>query len=178
MTKPYTKIMRIGIIGPAHVDKFCKLLGFKKEEYLDKVCDIAEHIANTGHEIMIVPHKKSVSEQFARAYQRNDGKKTIGIFPLDDIERGFDFLNQELVDEHINSGTWRNLTETIDENSDILLCFGLTPGTVTEICQTKWYKVKKIYIIEDFISRKLPEEINAKLRIEYIAYDEIAKKIR
>ncbi len=170
--------MRIGIVGPAHVDRFCKLMRFVKEEYLDKVCDIAGYIAKTRHEIIIVPHKKSISEHFARAYQRNGGKKTTGIFPLDDIERGFDFLNQELVDEHINSGTWRNITESMDENSDVLLCFGLTPGTVTEICQTKWYKVKKVYIIEDFISRKLPEELDAKLRVEYIAYDEIMKKIK
>jgi len=82
-----------------------------------------------------------------------------------------------LIDKEINCGTWRNQPEKLDEESDILICLGFSPGSLIEISYTKWFKVKKIYIIKEFISQKLPKEINKKLNISYLSLKELKKRL-
>lgn len=160
--------LMIGILGPNKIDEYCKLVGLEREEYIKKIKEIANSLISR-YEAVLVPDKGSVSELFASEFK---GKK-IGIIPLDDKEFGCDWLNLDIVDEKINCGTWRNQPEKLDEECDVLLCLGFTPGSLIEICYTKWFKVDKILVIKDFISEELPKEINSKLNIKYISLDEL-----
>jgi hypothetical protein len=168
--------MKIGIIGPSDIPGFCRLLNLK--DYETKVLQIAGIVAKSGHSIVIVPHKDSVSELFALKYKEEAGSKVICIVPLDDLEFGTEMLNHEISDEVMNAGSWRNVPETLDENSDILLCLGFGPGSLIEICQTKWFKVKKILVVSDFISQKLPSEVNARLPIDYIGFSQVESSVK
>ena len=154
--------MRIGIIGPSKLRDFYNI---KK---------IAEIIAKLKHEVVLTPDKGSCSEFFAKEYLNNGGRKVNEIVPLDDIEFGYDWVNLEL-GEKINCGTWRNQPEKLNEECDILLCLGYSAGALAEIAYSKWFPKEKpkkpVYIIEELISNKLPQEI--KLNLRYVSMNEI-----
>ena len=148
-----------------------------KKDYLEKIKKIANVIANKNHSIVVVPHKDSLSHIFAQYYIEFNGNKVIGIIPKQDKEFGFDYLEQEICDEIVNAGTWRNVPECLDENSDILLVLALGPGIFVEIGQTKWFKVNKIYVIKEFISQPMHKELTSQLPIEEISLEELEKKL-
>ena len=170
--------MRYGIIGPTDVKKFCKILRLSEQAYTEYLIQLAEILARKKHELIVVPHKKSSSEFIARRYHAYDGEKVYGIIPMEDIEWGFDFLNQELVDEVINSKVWSNSSVQLLKQSDFLICVGQTAGSVMEICWTKWYKVKGIIVIRNFITSELPKETIYKLKIKYVDMDDLESHIK
>lgn len=169
--------MKIGILGPSKPKDWYKLMRVKEKDYLEKIKYIANVIANKNHSIVIVPHKDSLSHIFARYYLDFNGNKVIGIIPKEDEEFGYDYLDEEICDEIIDAKTWRNVPESLDENSDILLVLGLGPGIFVEIGQVKWFKVNKIYVIKEFISQPMHKELTYKLPIEEISLEELENKI-
>lgn len=160
--------MKIGILGPTNIRAFCSRLGIEEFEYLAKVEKIAAYLASNMFEIVIVPHRNSLSEYFARVYMDNKGKKVHGVYPEQDMEFGVGTINVDICDQYIKAENWREVPELLDQNSDALLCLGFGPGTLIEICYTKWYPVKKIIVIKDFVSSRLPVELESKLPIGYI----------
>ena len=169
--------MKIGILGPSKPKEWYKLMKIKEKDYLEKIKYIANVIANKNHSIVVVPHKDSLSHIFAQYYIDFNGNKVIGVIPLEDTEFGYDYLDKEICDEIINAGTWRNVPETLDEHSDILLVLALGPGVFVEIGQTKWFKVNKIYVIKEFTTQPMHKELTYKLPIEEISLGELENKI-
>lgn len=154
--------MKIGIIGPSKLKDFYK------------IDQIAKIIAESKHEIVLTPDKKSTSEFFAEKYLNYGGKKVYSVIPLDDKEFGYSWMNLDF-GEQINCETWRNQPEKLNEESDVLLCLGYSAGGLAEIAYTKWFpkgKAKKpVYVIEELISSKLPSEID--LDIRYVSINEL-----
>jgi len=169
--------MKIGILGPSKPEDWYKLIRINKKDYLEKIKKTAKLLQKKKYSIVIVPHKGSLSNIFAKYYSDFNGKKIIGIIPLEDKEFGYDYLDKEICDETIDAGTWRNVPECLDENSDILLVLGLGPGIFVEIGQTKWFKVNKIYVIKEFISQPMHKELTSQLPIEEISLEELEKKL-
>ena len=167
--------MKIGIIGPTKIDEFCKLIGMKKNKYIKAIINISRLLKN--HEIILTTDKNSVAEIFAKEYKKAGGKKVVGIVPRDDKEFGYSWINLSVCDEIINCGTWRNQPEKLCEESNIILCLGFSPGSLIEIAYTKWFKVKKILILKELISKELPEEINKKLNIKYISIRDLKNEL-
>ena len=132
--------MKIGMVGPTRMDLFCRILDISFEEYEYFLEKIAETIARSGHEMVILPEQGSVQEMLSKKYKDLGGKKVIGIVPKDDVEFGIENLNEFMVDEIVNCKTWRNQPEKLCEESDILVVVGLSPGAVIEISYSKWFK--------------------------------------
>ena len=153
--------MKIGIIGPS------------KLREKDKIAEIAKIIADSRNEVFLTADKDSSSEFFAEEYMKNNGKKIYSVLPLDDKEFGYDWVNTEL-GEQINCGTWRNQPEKLDEETDILVSIGHSVGGIIEMCYTKWFKPKPVYIITDIDDEKLPKVMKEELDIRYISIDELA----
>lgn len=161
--------MKIGIIGPSKI-KYVEEVNKEAKSIIKK---IAEKIKD--NEIVITPDKGSVSEFFALEYIKVKGKKIYEVLPLDDKEFGYkEWVNTEL-GETINCGTWRNQPEKLNEETDILLCLGYAVGVLAEVAYTKWFKPKPVYIINELVSAKLPEEIEKSLDLRYISFKEIDK---
>ncbi|MBN1386303.1 hypothetical protein JW968_05015 [Candidatus Woesearchaeota archaeon] len=167
--------MKLAIIGPTDVKHFCDLLQRDEFEYLDKIEKIAKYVAQNGFEIVIVPHKDSVSEFFAKIYVDEKGRKVHGIYPLKDSEFGISGINQDISDETLHPPNWREVPIFLVSNADAMLCLGLGPGSMIEICYAKWYPVKKILVLQDFITDRLPAEIESRLNIEYIHSRDLPK---
>ncbi len=157
--------MKIGIIGPNR----CPQL--KKEELevrKDNLRKVARILARTGFEILLTPDKNSLLELLGKEYLKNDGKKISEIVPLDDdFEK---YLNVDL-GEIISCGKWPSQPSKFNEECDVMFCVGYGGMVIAEIGFSGYYNPKKIYIINEFISEKLPEEIG--LDIKYINLNEL-----
>ncbi|EKE19020.1 MAG: hypothetical protein ACD_9C00164G0003 [uncultured bacterium] len=157
--------MRIGIIGPNR----CPQL---KQEELEirknNLRKVARILAMTGFEILLTPDKDSLLELLGKEYLKNDGKKISEIVPLnDDFE---EYLNVDL-GEIISCGKWPNQPSKFNEECDVMFCVGYGGMVMAEIGFSGYYNPKKIYIINEFISKKLPGEIG--LDIKYINLNEL-----
>ncbi|MEN7982154.1 MAG: hypothetical protein ABFQ65_01785 [Nanoarchaeota archaeon] len=154
--------MRIGIIGPSKL---------RNKELISKVADILKN-----YEIVLTPDKKSVSEFFAKEYLKFGGKKVYEVLPLDDKEFGYSWVNVNL-GEKINCGTWRNQPEKLNEECDVLICLGYSVGGLIEICYSKWFGKKPVYILKEFIEGKLPKELEESLDLRYIGIRKLEKEL-
>jgi len=155
--------MKIGIIGPSKL----------KEK--EKISEVAKIIARLSLEVVLTPDKESTSEFFAKEYLDNGGKKVFEIVPLEDKEFGYDWINLDLGDK-INCGTWRNQPEKLNEECDVLVCLGYSAGGLAEIAYSKWFKPKPIYVVNELVSGKLPQEIN--LQLKYISINDLEKELK
>ena len=156
--------MRLGIIGPSKLES----LDSVNKNARQLISRLAKLVANYGNDILVVPDKRSASEFFAQEYLRFKGKKVYELIPLDDKEFGYSWLNSE-IGEHINCGTWRNQPEKLNEETDCLLCIGYAVGVLAEIAYSKWFKPKPIYIVRKLVTKRLPEEVEKSLRLEYVS---------
>lgn len=172
--------MRIGIIGPGDVGKYCEMIGLNPKEYKQKLEKLANKIAELNYEVVICADKGSTSEKFAQLYKIHKGKKIIGIVPQDDKEFGISWLNLDILDEKDNCGTWRNQPERLAELSDLLISIGWASGVVAEIYAAGWFsKSEKVYVIDDFISQRLPKELDASFKkIEYLSLSKLLKFLK
>lgn len=162
--------MRIGIIGPNKVPRLNED-DLKKRK--SKLSLLAKIMAESGVEIILTPDKNSLLEFFGREYLKNNGKKIYEIVPSDDDFE--DYLNVEL-GEVISCGKWANQPAKFNEECNVIFCVGYGGMVMAEIGFSGYYNPKTIYIIKNFISMKLPEEIG--LKIEYVKLEDIDKLIR
>jgi hypothetical protein len=157
--------MKIGIIEPSKLRK------------RQKVSEIAKIIADSGNEVVLTADKGSSSEHFAWEYKKAGGKKIYSVLPLDDKEFGYDWVNVDL-GEKINCGSWRNQPEKLNEEAEVLVSIGHSIGGIIEMCYTKWFKPKPIYIITDIDDEKMPSVMKEKLDIHYISISELKVKLK
>ena len=56
-----------------------------------------------------------------------------------------------------------------------MICVGYGGMVMAEIGFSKYYNPKKVYIVKELISERLPEEINQSLSIVYINLKDLSK---
>lgn len=155
--------MKIGIIGPNSIDKETD----KRKEQLSQVAEI---VAVNNHEIVLTPDKNSLLEYFGHKYEEFGGKRIWIVAPLEEAD-GNKHLNTEL-GEVIVCKDWDNQADEFNRQSDIFVCVGYAWGAMKEIACAQYFGSKKIYILEEFVSGKLPEELN--FLVEYISLEDLA----
>ena len=167
--------MKVGIIG-SNIKEQSKALRKEPEELYLILRSVAEHLASSS-DLIVIPEQGSSSEFIAEVYRENDGTKIVGIIPMQDKEFGVSEINTPICDEMVNSGTWSNSGPTLIKRSDIILCLGLSPRSVIELCFTRWYPKEKILVADDLVTQRLPIEIQNQLNINYIKLKELEKYI-
>lgn len=162
--------MRIGIIGPNSCPQLKKEDLETRKSNLKKVARI---LAMADLEILLTPDKNSLLELLGKEYLKNNGKKISEIVPLDDdFEK---YLNIDL-GEIISCGKWPNQPSKFNEECDVMFCVGYGGMVMAEIGFSGYYNPKRIYIINEFISEKLPKEIG--LDIQYINLNELEETLK
>ena len=159
--------MKIGIIGPNKITKE----NLKEREKLINI--VAKIIAKSGNEIVLTPDKYSLLEYFGKRYLEQNGKKIFLIIPTKDKDHK-KYLNTEL-GELISCTDWDRQADEFNRQSDLFICLGYSWGAMKEIGCAQYFNKKKIYVLKEFISKKLPEELN--FLVEYISIKEIEDKI-
>ena len=155
--------MKIGIIGPNRISGDNK----KRKELLSKVAEI---VAKSKYEIVLTPDKKSLLEYFGYRYKEHKGKKIWIVAPIEEIEHD-KHLNLEL-GEVITCRDWDNQSGEFNNQSDIFICVGYAWGAMKEIACAQYFNQKKIYILNEFVSEKMPEELN--FLVEYVSLEDLS----
>lgn len=159
--------MKIGIIGP---NKIYDGDINERKVLLDR---LAEIVVENDNEIVLTPDKDSLLEYFGRKYNDLGGKKTWLVVPKKEV--GYkDNLNTE-IGEVVFCDNWDNQADEFNRQSDIFVCVGYAWGAMKEIAAAQYFNKKKIYVLKEFISTKLPNELN--FLVEYISTNELAAVI-
>lgn len=159
--------MKIGIIGPN------KLFEGTLKERKKLIDEVAKLIAKSGNEVVLTPDKNSLLEYFGKKYSEFGGKKVWIVAPMeDDAEKHLNLKMGGI----ISCIDWDRQADEFNRQSDIFVCIGYAWGAMKEIACAQYFNKKKIYVLKEFISEKLPEELN--FIIDYISIKEIEGKIK
>lgn len=167
----------LGIIGPTDVATFLARLRIPYSRFSEAVSSVAQVAVRQGYELIVTPDVGSSSEIFARAYRTAGGKRVVGVFPLDDKEFGYDWLNSQICDRIENCGTWINQEYYLVRHSKNIICLGLSRGVIVELCRmaTAWRrrKTRKVYLMKEFIPQELPDYISYSLPLTYLSTNQL-----
>jgi len=174
--------LHLGIIGPTHWQKNCKMLRMKEKKYLEETRKLAAVVKKLGFDIVVNPHFGGISHAFAAEFRRLEGG-VIGIIPKQDNEFGIDYLDQGVCSSTVDCGSWRNYAEKFNEECTAILCLGYSCGVLNEIAFSKWFglkdgKPKKIFVVKEFVSACLPEESIKGLDVKYVPLKAVGKKLK
>jgi len=168
------------LIGPTDKTKIFRHGKISKDEYSDyrdKIASVlAEHISNLG----IIPDE-GMPLDFAKSYKNFGGKKVVGYIP----KGGCESLNcfYKFCDniEEIDGG-WTVLNTCLSLKHNIMIGFGLSPGTIVEIAYTKYHNKYlnrriPIFLDRNLIESRLNPEIEEELALSYFSSSEELGKL-
>jgi predicted Rossmann-fold nucleotide-binding protein len=152
--------VRIGIIGPTDIHITSKAAGLDPAVCEALARAAGENLARHGHTLVLVPDR-GVALLAAETYRAAGGPRLIGILPHGgtssqtkasrcDDHRG-------LCHETIEDLYWTEQHERICQQSDVLLCIGLSCGTLSEIAWTKWVGNTPVVVVRSLVSGIPPE---------------------
>ena len=163
----------IGYSNKAYLEKYGKIKQEEYEEFLSEYAELlAKHFDNT-----IVTPNEGVYADLALKISKLKGKKPFAFYPDKDTFYGFEHLkpNFEKYDIKPINGDWYKLNAEQGKKSQIILCVGISPGSMIELAYIKYHQkwggkkdssLKNIHLLIDerCIDQRLPrvfhDEIN------------------
>nr|MBC7244042.1 hypothetical protein [Chloroflexota bacterium] len=162
--------MLVGIIGPTDIQVTSRAAGLDPS-VCERVAKAAgAGLAQRGYEVVLVPDR-GVALLAAQAYREAGGRRLIGIIPHGGTsaqeataccER-----HRHLCHETVEDLTWTGQHECIAQLADVLVCIGLSCGTIAEIAWTKWVGQTSVVIIKPLISG-IPPEVEAETNLHWV----------
>jgi predicted Rossmann-fold nucleotide-binding protein len=170
----------IGLIGPTNLQRISQASRIPESRYRDAAYQAGRAIARTGAMLTIVPDR-GVAVAGMRGYREAQGAWTIGLVPAggpsDSVATKNCLENSVACDEVIDGFTWHHQHAFICEFSSLLICVGLSCGTIAEIAWTKWVRGPKILVMRDTLTA-IPKEILAETDVEFVdSIDELDAKL-
>ena len=160
----------IGLIGPTNLQRISQASGIPEERYCDAAYGAGRVIARMGAILTIVPDR-GVAVSGMRGYQEARGLWTVGLVPSggpsDAVATPNCLENSVNCDEVIGGFTWHHQHAFICEFSNLLICIGLSCGTIAEIAWTKWVKGPKVLVMRQTLTA-IPKEILAEIDVDFV----------
>ena len=151
---------RIGIIGPTSIEVTSRAAHLDPAACESAARAAGEGLAKRGYALVLVPDR-GVALLAAEAYRAAGGRRLIGIVPHGGTSaQAATSCCQEhrrLCHETVEDLTWTGQHERICQLSDVLLCIGLSCGTLSEIAWTKWVGNTPVVILRSLVSGIPPE---------------------
>lgn len=161
----------VGLIGPTNLAKMSNFSGIPEQIYEDHAYRTGKLVADHGATIALVPDR-GVALAGLNGYRDAGGKWIIGLVPnggpSDAVATPNCFDNALVCDEVLSDFTWHHQHALICELSDLLVCVGLSCGTIAEIAWTKWVKGPKILALANTMT-SVPPEILADVDMEFFS---------
>ncbi len=162
--------MKVALIGPSEIEKIAAATGIDEKAYEECAFQVGKCVAESGDELVIVPDR-GVPLLATQAYRTAKGRRVIGLIPISGIE-GQEAISEcenhrDLCDSVIDNVTWFEQHAKLCEMSDVIVCIGLSCGTICEIAWTKWTGKTPILIFKKLVSN-IPKEIVAETNITFI----------
>lgn len=160
------------IIGPTDKTKIFRFGKIRRENYELYKQEIANVLAANLSRIYLIPDE-GIPLDFAKAYKKSGGQEIMGAIPLGGckiLEKYFKFCDKI---EEIDGG-WSVLNTCLSLQAELMIGFGLSPGTLVEIAYSKYHKKylgKDIPVLLDrrTISGRLNLEIEDEINLKYFS---------
>ena len=112
--------MKVVVLGTGDLTKIPRFTDISKKKLNDMIGSLGEMLAKKGHELIIVPDR-GIPTEVAKAYKANEGKKVIGMVPVNDKQYGTKHLEQylSLIDNKIEVDHWYDVNGEIAAAGDI-----------------------------------------------------------
>ncbi|MBM3233923.1 hypothetical protein FJZ19_02395 [Candidatus Pacearchaeota archaeon] len=158
------------LIGPTDKTKIFRFGKIKEDEYETLKQEFGRVLAKHIHRVIIIPDE-GIPLDIAKSYKENGGLRVIGYLPkggCEELKRYFNYCDSL---EEIDGG-WSTLNTCLSLKGDVMIGFGLSPGTLTEIAYSAYhfrYLKRRIPILlyEKAISSRLQPELEEEVDIRY-----------
>jgi len=162
--------MRVGIIGPTDIDVTSRAAGLDPAICKRIAKAAGQGLAQRGYPVVLVPDR-GVALLAAQAYRAANGRRLIGIIPhggtsLQAVTTQCEDY-RHLCHETVEDLSWTEQHERISQLSDVLLCIGLSCGTISEIAWTKWVGNTPVVVIRPLVSG-IPPEVEAEIDLHWV----------
>jgi predicted Rossmann-fold nucleotide-binding protein len=152
--------MRVGIIGPTDIDTTSRAAGLDPAVCKRMAVRAGEGLAQRGDSVVLVPDR-GVAVLAAQAYRAAGGPHLIGIIPHGGTSAQAATTccenHRALCHETVEDLNWNAQHERICQLADVLLCIGMSCGTIAEIAWTKWVGDTPVVVIRPLVSGIAPE---------------------
>ena len=166
--------MKVVVLGTGDLTKIPRFTKINKKELNEMINSLGGMIAKKGHELIIVPDR-GIPAEVAKAYKAADGKRVIGVVPVNDKQYGVKHLEPflGLLDEKIEVEHWYDANGEIAAAGDICIIMGMSPGIMAEICLLKYHyrhlgSKTRVYLLKNCMSGEIPKEIEEEFEFNYI----------
>lgn len=150
----------VGLIGPTNLKRISEASGIPEDVYRDLGCRVGAAIARCGAIFAIVPDR-GIAVTGLRGYGEENGVWTIGLVPnggpSDTVATSNCMENAAVCDEIIDGFTWHHQHAALCELSDLMVCVGLSCGTIAEIAWTKWVRGPRVLVMRETVTSILVE---------------------
>ena len=164
--------VRVGIIGPTSIEVTARAANLDPAACQSAARAAGEGLAQRGCALVVVPDR-GVALLAAQAYRAAGGRQLIGIIPHGGTpaqaaaSRCRD--HRHLCHQVVEGLTWTAQHERICQLSDVLLCIGLSCGTLSEIAWTKWVGATPVVILRPTVSG-IPPEMAAETELHWVEH--------
>jgi hypothetical protein len=170
----------VGLIGPTNLQRISQASGIPEDRYRDAAYGAGRVIARMSAILTIVPDR-GVAVSGMRGYREAQGVWTVGLVPTggpsDAVATPNCLENSAACDEVIGRFTWHHQHAFICEFSNLLICIGLSCGTIAEIAWTKWVRGPKVLVMRNTVT-SIPKEITAETDIDFVdTLEELEAKV-
>jgi predicted Rossmann-fold nucleotide-binding protein len=152
--------MIVGIIGPTNIDVTSKAAGLDPAVCKRTAVEAGEGLARRGDMVVLVPDR-GVALLAAQAYRAAGGSHLIGIIPHGGTSAQAATTccesHRDLCHETVEDLSWNAEHERICQLADVLVCIGMSCGTIAEIAWTKWVGDTPVIVIRPLVSGIAPE---------------------
>ena len=163
--------MKVGIIGPTDIDVTSRAAGLDPAACKSTAAAIGEGLARRGHSVVLVPDR-GVAVLAAWAYRTAGGPHLIGIIPHGGTSAQVATTccesHRDLCHETVEDLNWNAQHERICQLSDVLVCIGMSCGTIAELAWTKWVGNTPVIVIKPLVSG-IPPEVAAETDVRWVA---------
>ena len=162
--------IRVGIIGPTDINVTSRAAGLDPAACEHAARRAGESLAQRGYDVVVVPDR-GVALLAAQAYRAAGGRRLIGIIPHGGTSAQAATTRCEdhrhLCHETVEDVDWTGQHERICQLADVLLCIGLSCGTLAEIAWTKWVGDTPVVVIQPLVSG-IPPEVEAETDVRCV----------
>jgi hypothetical protein len=162
--------VRVGIIGPTSIEVTSRAARRDPAACESAARAAGEGLAKRGCELVLVPDR-GVALLAAQAYRAAGGQRLIGIIPHGGTPTQAATTRCEdhrhLCHDTVEDLSWTGQHERICQLSDVLLCIGLSCGTLSEIAWTKWVGDTPVLILRSTVSG-IPPEMAAETDLHWV----------
>jgi len=162
--------MKVGIIGPTDIDVTSGAAGLDAAVCKRTAAAVGEGLARRGYAVALVPDR-GVAVLAAQAYRAAGGPRLIGIIPHGGTSAQAATTccesHRELCHETVEDLSWTAQHERICQLADVLVCIGMSCGTIAELAWTKWVGNTPVIVIRPLVSG-IPPEVQAETDVRWV----------